>query len=99
VEVAVVDTLSLENSIARARTLAYLAQTAAKLLEVGELEERLERVEAALGPRPPKGMDVLSCRASHRALALVWLTKCTEPAAVKHNVPDSPDGAEARTLR
>jgi hypothetical protein len=41
--------VSLENSIARG--YAYLAQTAAKLLEVGELEERLGRVEAALGPR------------------------------------------------
>jgi len=51
VEVAVVDTLGLENSVARARTLAYLAQTATKLLEVGELEERLERIEASLGPR------------------------------------------------
>jgi hypothetical protein len=51
VEVAVIDTLGLENSIARARTLAYLAQTATKLLETGELEERLEAVEAALGPR------------------------------------------------
>ena len=36
-EVAVLDTLGLENSIARARTLAYLATTAIKLLEVGEL--------------------------------------------------------------
>jgi hypothetical protein len=34
-----------------ARTLAYLAQTATKLLEVGELEERVARVESALGPR------------------------------------------------
>jgi len=51
VEVAVIDTLGLENSIARARTLAYLAQTATKLLEVGELEERLTAVENALGPR------------------------------------------------
>lgn len=51
VEVAVIDTLSLENSVARARTLAYLAQTATKLLEVGELEERLGSVEAALEPR------------------------------------------------
>jgi hypothetical protein len=54
VEVAVVDTLGLENSVARARTLAYLAQTATKLLEVGELEERLERVERAMGPRLEK---------------------------------------------
>lgn len=51
VEVAVIDTLSIENSISRARTLAYLAQTATKLLEVGELEDRLQRVEQALGPR------------------------------------------------
>jgi hypothetical protein len=51
VEVAVTDVLSLDNSIARARTLAYLAQTATKLLEVGELEQRLERVEQALKAR------------------------------------------------
>src|SRR4051794_37618674 len=38
VEVAVYDTLSQENSIPRSRTLAYLAQIAAKLLEVGEME-------------------------------------------------------------
>ena len=54
VEIAVVDTLGLENSIARARTLAYLAQAATKLLEVGELEQRLERAEGALGPRLQK---------------------------------------------
>ncbi len=41
VEVAAIDTLGLENSVARSRTLAYLAQTALKLLEVGELEERV----------------------------------------------------------
>jgi hypothetical protein len=51
VEVAVVDTLALENSVARARTLAYLAQTATKLLDAGELEERVAQLEAALEPR------------------------------------------------
>lgn len=51
VEVAVLDTLGLENSVARARTLAYLAQTAARLLEVGELEDRLAAIEHAMGPR------------------------------------------------
>jgi hypothetical protein len=51
VEIAVVDTLGLDNSVARARTLAYLAQSATKLLEVGELEQRLSDVEAALKPR------------------------------------------------
>ena len=47
-EVAVLDTLGLENSIARARTLAYLAMTAIKLLETGELEQRVESLEHAM---------------------------------------------------
>ena len=47
-EVAVLDTLGLKNSIARARTLAYLAMTAIKLLETGELEDRLAYLENAL---------------------------------------------------
>ena len=50
-EVAALDTLSLENSVARARTLAYLAQTALRCLEVGDLEERLLALEAALRNR------------------------------------------------
>ncbi|MHB1344981.1 MAG: hypothetical protein ACYCX3_11585 [Thermoleophilia bacterium] len=54
-EVAVIDTLSLENSVARSRTLAYLGQTALKCLEVGELEDRLALLEAAVRRRdlPP----------------------------------------------
>lgn len=51
IEVAAVDALGLENSISRARTLAYLAQTAARLLETGELEDRLAALEHALRPR------------------------------------------------
>jgi len=47
-EVAVLDTLGLENSIARARTLAYLATTAIKLLEAGEFEQRLASLETAM---------------------------------------------------
>ena len=47
-EIALLDTLGLENSIARARTLGYLVGVAAKLLEVGELEERLAYLEAAV---------------------------------------------------
>ena len=47
-EIAVVDTLGLENSISRARTLAYLAMTAIKLLDVGEMEERLVALETAV---------------------------------------------------
>jgi len=57
-EVAVADTLSLENSIARSRALAYLAQVAVMLLEKGEHEERLEAIEAVLGPKlAPKKPD------------------------------------------
>ncbi len=51
VEVAVMDTLQLENSIARSRALAYLAQVALKMLEVGELEERLKALEMTVGPK------------------------------------------------
>ncbi len=47
-EIAVLDTLGLENSIARARTLAYLAMAAIKLLDVGELEQRLAALEASV---------------------------------------------------
>ena len=47
-EIAALDTLGLENSIARARTLGYLVGVAAKLLEVGELEQRLTYLEAAV---------------------------------------------------
>jgi len=50
-EVAVIDTLSLENSVARSRTLAYLGQTALKCLETGELEERLALLESAVRSR------------------------------------------------
>ena len=50
-EIAVIDTLTLENSVARARTLAYLAQSALRCLEVGELEERVEMLEAAVHSR------------------------------------------------
>ena len=45
------DTLGLENSIARARTLGYLVGVAGKLLETGELEERLAALEAAHGQK------------------------------------------------
>src|ERR1035437_3421970 len=51
VEVAVTDLLGLENSVPRARSLLSAAQTAAKLLEVGELEDRLAAIENAMGPR------------------------------------------------
>ena len=52
IEIAVLDTLGMENSIQRARTLAYLAQTALKSLEVGEVQDRLAVLEeSVLGRR------------------------------------------------
>ena len=48
-EIAALDTLSLENSVARSRTLAYLAQVALKALEVGTFEERLRALEGTVG--------------------------------------------------
>ena len=53
-EVALLDAITLENSVARSRVLIAGVMAAAKLLEVGELEERVAAVEAALGPRVVK---------------------------------------------
>ena len=47
-QIAALDTLGLENSIARARTVGYLVGVAGKLLESGELEQRLAALEAAI---------------------------------------------------
>ena len=47
-EIALFDVLGLENSIGRARVLIAGALAAAKLLETGELEERLAALEAAV---------------------------------------------------
>lgn len=52
-EVATLDALALENSVSRTRALTYICQTALKCLEVGELEERLGRLEASLAGRVP----------------------------------------------
>jgi hypothetical protein len=54
-EVAMIDLLGLENSVARSRTMISGVLASAKLLEVGELEERMLAVEAALGPRLTAG--------------------------------------------
>ena len=43
--IAVLDALSMENSMSRVRTLAYLAQVALRMLEVGEIEERVSTLE------------------------------------------------------
>jgi hypothetical protein len=50
-EVATIDLLGLDNTVARNRALISGAQAAARLLEAGEFEERLEALEAAIKPR------------------------------------------------
>jgi hypothetical protein len=52
IAIAVLDTLGLENSVARSRALFWGCGVLIKLREVADLEERLEAVEAAL--RPPR---------------------------------------------
>jgi len=54
-QIAVLDALGLENSVARVRTLLYAAQVSLKLVEVGEVEERVAALEETLGPRLVKG--------------------------------------------
>ena len=45
VEVAIMDTLAMENSIPRNRTLAALVQVALHTLEVGDIEARIAALE------------------------------------------------------
>ena len=49
-EIAATDCLALENSIARVRAITAIVQVGARLLEVGELEERVRAIEATLQP-------------------------------------------------
>ena len=58
-EIAAVDTLSLDNGIARSRTLIALVSAGARLLEVGELEARVAALEAALAARTVAGPPLL----------------------------------------
>jgi hypothetical protein len=53
-EAAAIGTLSLENSLNRSRTLAYIGQTAARLFQIGELDGQMRQIIAALGPRLEK---------------------------------------------
>ena len=53
-EIAAIDTLGLENGIARSRVLVQVGLAAAKLLETGELEARIELLEAAAGTKRPE---------------------------------------------
>jgi hypothetical protein len=58
-ETAAFETLALENSIARNRAVASIVAIGAKLIEVGELEERLASIEAAVGHRSAEPDDDL----------------------------------------
>jgi|GEM_PF-7116615 len=64
-EVAAMDTLGMENSIARSRTLAYLAQVALRTLEVGDLEKRIVALEQSVRPQrgqhPAPALDLGVC--------------------------------------
>jgi hypothetical protein len=51
-ETAAIETLALENSIARNRAIAGNTAIGAKLIEVGDLQTRIELLEAALPSRP-----------------------------------------------
>ena len=50
-ETVAVETLGLENSIARNRALTAIVATGAKLIELGDLASRIAAIEATLGPR------------------------------------------------
>jgi hypothetical protein len=56
-EIATIDALGLDNSIARSRVLISAALAATRLLEAGELEERIAALEAAIntGGQSPAG--------------------------------------------
>ena len=52
-ETAATETLALENSIPRNRAIAQIVSAGAKLLEVGEHEERLRALESTQEARRP----------------------------------------------
>jgi hypothetical protein len=56
-EIATLDALGLDNSIARARVLIAAAMAAAKLLETGELADRMAALEATVGQRSGLAVD------------------------------------------
>ena len=54
-QIAVVDLLALENSVARSGKIITAVSAGAKLVEVGDLAERIASIEAAMGPRLRQG--------------------------------------------
>jgi hypothetical protein len=58
-EIAAIDALGLETSIAKSRVLINAGSAALKVLEVGDLEARIALLEAAVRARPeepPSGL-------------------------------------------
>jgi hypothetical protein len=60
-ETAAIETIALENTVARNRAIGGFVATGAKLIEIGELEARLAVLELALvsarGDREPDASD------------------------------------------
>ena len=50
-EIITFDAIAMDNSIARGRLLLGVVAAGVKLKEVGDHEDRLQAIEAALGPR------------------------------------------------
>jgi hypothetical protein len=63
-ETAAIETLALENSIARNRALISAAAGAGKLIEAGDLADRLTAVEAAVGPKAHPEDDAFPAEAA-----------------------------------
>jgi hypothetical protein len=59
-ETAAIETLALENSIARNRAIAGYAAVGAKLIEVGDHEERIHALEAAQQGRAADETDAFA---------------------------------------
>jgi hypothetical protein len=53
-EIAIKDALSLDNGIGRSRVLIAGAAAGSRLLETGDLEQRVSELEAAVRRRPPE---------------------------------------------
>jgi hypothetical protein len=50
-ETVVIETMALENSLARNSAVTRMIATGAKLIELGDLASRIAAIEATLGPQ------------------------------------------------
>ncbi len=53
--ITAIDGVDLDDSVARCRVLVAIVAAGAKLLEIGELADRVEAIEAVMKTRRPKG--------------------------------------------